>query len=89
MSDRQIVFQLVSDCLVKDACQHFAEQPCDDKDQDNNETGRSKIDKEAACGDDSDKKAVSAHFLKAYDVFSDKAVVIDDRFKHFAKLIYD
>ncbi len=74
--DRQVIFQLISDRLVENACQHFTEEPRNHEYQyDDKDRGRNK-DKETACSDDRDEKAVCTHLLKTLDVLADETVVI-------------
>lgn len=43
--DRQVILQLIRYGLIKNACQHFAEQSRDHKDQNDDEHGRRQINK--------------------------------------------
>ena len=52
----QIVLQLIGDGFIKDACQNFAEQSGNDKDQYDDQNGGREIDKQPACGDHCDKE---------------------------------
>ena len=61
LSDRQIVFFLVGDSLVKDTGKYFAEQSCNYKNQDNNKNSRCHINEQTAAGDQCDQKAVEAN----------------------------
>lgn len=87
--NRQIVLQLVGYRLVEDACQNFTEQSRDHEHQYDNKDRGCYEDKKPACSDDCNEKAVDAHFLQAFDIFSDKAVVVNDSPEHPAQLLYD
>ena len=85
----QIVFQFVGNCLVKNACQHFAEQSGDHKDQNHDEYSRCEIEKETAGCDHRDKKAVNTHFLQTHYIFPDETVIVQHGAEHFAELLED
>ena len=73
---RQIVFELVSDCPVKDLGQHFTEQAGNHKGQNDDQHGRSQVKKQAAAGNQGYEKAIGSHAVKAPDIFTDETVVI-------------
>ena len=85
--DRIIIFQFISNCLIKYLRENFAEKPCDDKNQDNNEYGGCDIKEKAACRNQGDNQAVSSHTPKAYDVFRYKTIVIYHRTKYLSELV--
>ena len=68
---------------------YFTEKSRDHKDKDYDKDGGCDEDKETACGDDCNEKAVVAHLLKTLHILVNKAVVVDDCFEHPAQLLYD
>lgn len=88
-SDRQVILDLVSDRFVENARQYFTEQSGDHEYQYDDEYRRSAVDKEAACCDHCDEKAVDAHLFKTHHILPDETVIVDDRAKHLAELLYD
>jgi len=83
----KVVFQFVSDSLIKDLGKHLTEKAGDHKDQNYDKHRRGQIEKKAACRYYCNEKAVNAHFLKAHHVLPDKAVIVQHGAEHFPKLL--